>query len=45
MILPALMEQLAFEGFSIIQIDLFRQGSPVQEAIAEGYLDMVAVFG
>ncbi len=39
------VEQLALEGFAIIKIDILGQGSPVEEAVAEGSLDVLAVLG
>jgi len=42
---PLLVEQLALEGLAIIEIDILRQSSPVEEAIAEGSLDVLAVLG
>ena len=40
---PLFVEQLALEGLAIIEIDILGQSSPVEKAVTEGSLDVLAV--
>ncbi len=45
MLIPLFMKELALESLAIVQIDPFGQRSPVQEAVSEGHLDVMAILG